>query len=198
MLVIGITGTIGSGKSTVASFLRDLGAEVIDADEVGHEVYLPGTQGWKDVVAAFGEGILAPDGTVDRRKLGEIVFKNPLALSKLNCIVRPLIAAEVQSRLKELRQKGTGVVVLEAALLIEAGWGPLVDEVWVTVTPENVIYKRLRAKRELSHAQIQARIQAQLPVAIQLECATRVIDTDVPLPELQARVAELWRELQPA
>jgi dephospho-CoA kinase len=196
MLVIGITGTIGSGKSTVAGFLRDLGAEVIDADEVGHAVYLPGAQGWKDVVAAFGEGILAPDGTVDRRKLGEIVFQNPLALSKLNCIVRPLIAAEVQARLKALRQNDTGVAVLEAALLIEAGWSPLVDEVWVTIAPENLIFKRLRAKRELSHAQIQARVRAQLPVAIQLECATRVIDTDVPLAELRAGVAELWRELQ--
>jgi dephospho-CoA kinase len=198
MLVIGITGTIGSGKSTVAGFLRDFGAEVIDADEVGHEVYLPGTPGYKDVVAAFGEGILAPGGTVDRRKLGEIVFQNSLALSKLNCIVRPLIAAQVQTRLKMLRQKDTSVVVLEAALLIEAGWSPLVDELWVTITPENVIYKRLRAKGELSHAQIQARIQAQLPVAVQLECATRVIDTDVPLPELRAGIAELWRELQSA
>ncbi len=101
------------------------------------------------MVEAFGEGILAADGTVDRRKLGEIVFQDhKAALSKLNCIVRPLMAEEVQSRLKELRRKKTRVAVLEAALLIEAGWSPLVDEIWVTTAPESVIYKRLAAKRE--------------------------------------------------
>lgn len=195
MLVIGITGTIGSGKSTVAGFLRELGATVIDADQVGHDVYLPGSRGWKAIVEAFGEGILAADGTVDRHKLGEIVFQNPAALANLNFIVRPLITGEIQSRLKELRQKRTRVVVLEAAILIEAGWGPLVDEMWVTTAPESVIFKRLGVERKLSHAQVQARIKAQLPVAEQLKCATRVIDTSVSLPELKARVAALWKEL---
>jgi dephospho-CoA kinase len=195
MKVIGITGTIGSGKSTVAGFLRDLGAKVINADEVGHEVYLPGTQGWEAVVEAFGKGILAADGTVDRHKLGEIVFKNQVALSKLNCIVRPLIAQEVQARLKELRKKRTRVVVLEAALLIEAGWSPLVDEIWVTTAPEIVIFKRLAAKREMSRAQAQARIKAQIPVAEQKKYATRVIDTNIPLPELKAKIAAFWQKL---
>ena len=196
MLVIGITGTIGSGKSIVASFLRDLGAKVIDADEVGHEVYLPGSRGWKDVIEAFGESILSADGTVDRHKLGEKVFKNQVALAKLNCIVHPLIAEEVQGRLKEFRQKRTRVVVLEAALLIEAGWEPLVDEIWVTIAPESVIYKRLGAKREFSHEQIQSRIKAQLPVAEQKKYASRVIDTNIPLPELKAKITSIWQELK--
>jgi dephospho-CoA kinase len=196
MLTIGITGIIGSGKSTVAGFLCDLGAEVIDADEVGHEVYLPGTQGWKAVVAAFGEGILAADGTVDRHKLGELVFKNQAALSRLNCIVRPLIFEQVQACFKELRQKGARVVVLEAALLIEAGWGPLVDEIWVTIAHESLIYERLAAKYGMSRAQVQARIKAQLPVAEQLKCATRIIDTNMSLPELKANVEKLWQELK--
>jgi len=196
MLVIGITGTIGSGKSTVAGFLRDLGAKVIDADEVGHEVYLPGSQGWEAVVETFGKGILAPDGTVDRHKLGETVFKDHTALSKLNSIMRPLIADEVQVRFKEQRKKKTRIVVLEAALLIEAGWGPLVDEIWVTTAPENIIFKRLAAKRELSRSQAQARIKSHLPVAEQKKYTTRVIDTNIPLPELKARIAALWKELK--
>jgi dephospho-CoA kinase len=196
MLVIGITGTIGSGKSTVAGFLRDLGAKVIDADEVGHEVYLPGSPGWKAVVAAFGGSIIAADGTVDRHKLGEIVFKNPADLDRLNRVMRPLIFAEVLAHLKKFRQKRTRVVVLEAALLIEAGWGPLVDEIWVTVAPESVIYKRLGAKRELNREQIQSRIKAQLPVTAQLKCASRIIDTDVSLPELKAKIASIWQELK--
>ena len=196
MLIIGITGTIGSGKSIVAGFLHDLGAKVIYADEVGHDVYLPGTQGWKDVVEAFGEGILSADGTVDRHKLGEIVFKNPADLDRLNRIMRPLIGGEIQARLKELRQKKARVVVLEAAILIEAGWGPLVDEIWVTTAPESVIIKRLTAKRELSPSQIQARIKAQLPVAEQKKYASRVIDTNIPLPALKAKVAAIWKKLQ--
>jgi dephospho-CoA kinase len=196
MLVIGITGTIGSGKSTVAGFLRDLGAKVIDADEVGHEVYLPGSPGWKAVVAAFGGSIIAADGTVDRHKLGEIVFKNPADLDRLNRVMRPLIFAEVLAHLKKFRQKRTRVVVLEAALLIEAGWGPLVDEIWVTVAPESVIYKRLEAKGEFSREQIQSRIKAQLPVTAQLKCASRIIDTDVSLPELKAKIASIWQELK--
>jgi dephospho-CoA kinase len=195
MLIIGITGTIGSGKSTVAGFLRDLGAKVIDADEVGHEVYLPGSLGWKDVVEAFGEGILSADGTVDRHKFGEIVFKNPADLDRLNRIMRPLIAEEVQSRLKEFRKKRTPVVVLEAAILIEAGWSPLVDEIWVTTAPESVIIKRLTAKRELSPSKIQARIKAQLPVVEQKKYASRVIDTNIPLPALKAKVAAIWKKL---
>jgi dephospho-CoA kinase len=196
MLVIGITGTIGSGKSTVASFLRDLGAKVIDADEVGHEVYLPGSPGWKAVVAAFGGSIIAADGTVDRHKLGEIVFKNPADLDRLNRVMRPLIFAEVLAHLKKFRQKRTRVVVLEAALLIEAGWGPLVDEIWVTVAPESVIYKRLEAKGEFSREQIQSRIKAQLPVTAQLKCASRIIDTNVSLPGLKAKIASIWQELK--
>lgn len=196
MLVIGITGTIGSGKSTVAGFLRELGAQVIDADEVGHQVYLPGTPGWKAVVEAFGKGILAADGTVDRRKLGEVVFYDAKALSRLNGIVRPFITAEVKSRLKELRKEGISVAVLDAALLIEAGWSPLVDEIWVTTAPESVIYKRLAAKRELSHSQVQARIKTQLPFSEQTKWAGRVIDTNIPLPELETRVATLWRKLK--
>ena len=195
MLVIGITGTIGSGKSTIAAFMRELGAKVIDADEVGHEVYLPGSAGWQGVVEAFGEDVLAADNTIDRRKLGEIVFCNPAALARLNCIVRPLIAQEVQSRLKELRRKKARVVVLEAALLIEAGWGPLVDEIWVTTTPENIIYKRLGAKRDLNRSQAKARIEAQLPLEEQIKSATRIIDTNVPLSELKASVATLWDEI---
>ncbi len=195
MVVIGVTGIIGSGKSTVARLLGELGAKVIDTDKLGHEVYLPGSDGFEAVVNAFGEVIIAPDGTVDRHKLGDIVFKNHSALSRLNCIVRPLISEEVHVRLKELRKSRARVVVLEAALLIEADWVTLVDEIWVTTAPESVIFKRLEEKWNFSHAQALARIHAQLPVSEQIKCATRVIDTNVPLPELENKVAALWKGL---
>ena len=196
MITIGITGTIGSGKSTVAGIMQELGANVINADEVGHEVYLPGTAGWDSVVETFGKAILAPDLTIDRSKLGELVFNSPEALSSLDAIMRPIILEEVRSRLAELRSRGTRVAVLEAALLIEAGWEGLVDEVWVTTAPLEVIMERLAAKKQWSSQQVRQRIAAQNTVAQQLKSADLVIDTDKPLPELKAEIAQIFLHLK--
>lgn len=196
MITIGITGTIGSGKSTVAGIMHELGAAVINADEVGHEVYLPGTAGWDEVVNTFGEDILAPDLIIDRCKLGELVFNSPEALSSLDAIMRPIILEEVRSRLAELRGKGTRVAVLEAALLVEAGWEGLVDEVWVTTAPLDVIMKRLAAKKQWSPEQVRQRIAAQNPVSLQIKSADLVIDTDKPLPELKAEIAQIFLHLK--
>jgi len=196
MITIGITGTIGSGKSTVAGIMHELGAAVINADEVGHEVYLPGTAGWDEVVNTFGEDILAADLTIDRCKLGELVFNSPEALSSLDAIMRPIILEEVRSRLAELRGKGTRVAVLEAALLVEAGWEGLVDEVWVTTAPLDVIMERLAAKKQWSPEQVRQRIAAQNPVSLQIKSADLVIDTDKPLPELKAEIAQIFLHLK--
>ena len=196
MITIGITGTIGSGKSTVAGIMHELGAAVINADEVGHEVYLPGTPGWDEVVDTFGKDVLAPDLTIDRSKLGELVFNSPEALSSLDAIMRPIILEEVRSRLAELNSKGTRVAVLEAALLIEAGWEGLVDEVWVTTAPLGVIMERMAAKKQWSPEQVRQRIAAQNPVALQLKSADLVIDTDKPLPELKAEIAQIFLHLK--
>jgi len=195
MKVIGITGTIGSGKSTLASFLHEFGAVVIDADKVGHEVYLPGTEGWQKVVAAFGRGILSSDGRIDRKKLGAIVFNDKAERDRLNHIVHPLIIRHIEDMLKKYRRQGVSLVAIEAALLIEAGWGKKVDEVWVTRAPQEVILKRLAAKRKLTRAQALARIRSQLPVREQIKHATRVIDASGSLAELKARVDLLWQKL---
>ncbi len=196
MITIGITGTIGSGKSTVAGIMHELGAAVINADEVGHEVYLPGTSGWDEVVDTFGRDVLAPDLTIDRNKLGELVFNSPEALSSLDAIMRPIILEEVRSRLAELRSKGIRVAVLEAALLIEAGWEGLVDEVWVTTAPLEVIMERMAAKKRWTPEQVRQRIAAQNTVAQQLKSADMVIDTDKPLPELKAEVSQIFLRLK--
>ena len=143
MKVIGLTGGIGSGKSTVSQFLAELGAVVLNADEVGHETFRPDTEIWRKVVAAFGRQIVTPDGNIDRKKLGNIVFGNPESLSRLNQIMHAWMYAQVKARLKEYRQQGTRVAVLEAPLLLEAGWTSLVDEVWVTTAPEATVLKRL-------------------------------------------------------
>ncbi len=194
MKVIGLTGGIGSGKSTVAAFLAELGAAVIDADRVGHEVLSSDSEARQQVVATFGRQILNPGGEIDRSKLGRIVFGNPGALSKLNSIMHPPIGEMVAARLKQYRQQGVDVVVIDAPLLIEAGWASLVGRVWVTVAPEATILKRLKGMG-LSPAESGARIRSQLSSQGRVKHAGTVINTDLPLDELRARVTKLWREL---
>lgn len=198
MKVIGLTGGIGSGKSTVSGFLKELGAVIIDADRVGHEAFKPDTEAWREVVAAFGKEILTPDGDVDRRKLGKIVFDNYEALARLNQIVHPRIRAQVKAQIEEYRRQGTGVVVLEAPVLLEAGRPSLVDEVdevWVTVAPESTVLKRLKKKLGLSEPESLARIRSQLPPEEKIKQADVVIDTDCDLDELKSRVKKLWQKL---
>ncbi len=195
MKVIGLTGGICSGKSTVSQFLAELGAVIIDADKVGHETFKPGTAAWREVVAAFGKGILAPNGEVDRKKLSEIVFENYEALSRLNKIMHPRIFEMVKKQIEDNRRKGAAVVVLEATLLMEAGWKPLVDEVWLTVASEATALKRFKERSELSEKEGLARIRSQPLPEERIKHADVVIDTDCTLEELKARVRELWQRL---
>ncbi len=193
MKVIGLTGGIGSGKSTVSQFFAELGAVVIDADRVGHEVFKPDTEVWREVVAAFGQQILAPDGNIDREKLGDIVFGNPESLLRLNQIMHPRIYEAVKARIENYQRQGVGVVVLEAPLLLEAGWTSLVDEVWVTLAPESTVLGRLKEKVGLSEQRALARIHSQISSEERMRCADVVIDTNCSLDELRARVGELWQ-----
>jgi len=198
MKVVGLTGGIGSGKSTVSGFLKELGAAVIDADRMGHEVFKLDTEAWQEVVAAFGKEILAPDGEIDRRKLGKIVFDDYEALARLNQIMHPRIYALVKTLIEEYRRQGVRVVVVEAPVLLEAGRPSLVDEVdevWVTVAPESTVLKRLKKKLGLSELESMARIRSQLPPEEKTKHADVVIDTDCSLDELKSRVKKLWQKL---
>jgi len=201
MKVIGLTGGIASGKSTVAQFLKELGAVTIDADKVGHEAFKPDSETWREVVNAFGKEILTPDGEIDRRKLGGIVFSDSQALARLNQIVHPRIYELVKARIEDYRRRGVKVVVLELPLLVEVSLAlrasqptlsDEVDEIWVTVAPESVVLKRLKDKSGLSEPQSRARIRSQLPSEERLKHADVVIETDCPLDELKAKVAKLW------
>jgi dephospho-CoA kinase len=195
MKVIGLTGGIGSGKSTVSQFLAELGAVIIDADEVGHEAFQPDTELWREVIAAFGTAILKPSGEIDRSKLGEIVFGNPELLSRLNQIMHPRIYDMVKAQIEDYRRQGVEVIVVEVPLLIEADWAPLVDEIWVTVASEATVLQRLKEKGRLSETQALARIRSQLPIVERVKHADVVIDTECSLDEVKARVEELWQEL---
>lgn len=195
MKIIGLTGGIGSGKTTVAQFLKELGAVVIDADKVGHEVLRSDAEVWQEVVAAFGEGVLTPNGSISREKLGRIVFGVPELLLKLNVIMHPRIAKRVGAQLEGYRKQGVRVAVVEAPLLLEAGWASLVDEVWVTVASEAAILRRLKERTGLSETESLERIRAQMSAAERVKRASVVIDTDCELDELKKKVVELWRGL---
>ena len=197
MIVIGLTGGILSGKSTVANMLKKLGALVIDADKVGHEAYLPDTETWREVVAAFGENILQPNREIDRRKLAQVVFNNPQALQKLNSIMHPRMFQMMKDKIEALRREGkTDVMVLEAAILIEANWIPLVDRVWVTDAPEETVIQRLVNRNGLTEEQARARIRSQLSAAERARHADIVIDTNCTLAEVEDKVKKLWADLK--
>ena len=138
MKVIGLTGGIGSGKSTVAYFLAEKGAYVLDADKIGHEAFKQGTTAWQKLINTFGRGILDKDNEIDRSRLAGLVFGKPEALAKLNEIMHPYILEMVKTRLNMLRQQGVKIAVLEATLLVEAGWKPVVDEVYLQESGEKV------------------------------------------------------------
>lgn len=193
MLVIGLTGGIASGKTTVSGILKELGACVLDADRVGHEAYLPNTQTWREVVAAFGKEILKPDNEIDRGKLGALVFKVPANMKKLTDIMWPRMYDMVSERIEEQRKKGAVVMVVEAAVLLEAKWDPLTDEVWVAVTPEKAVIQRLRESKGMTEEQARDRINAQMSPEERMKRADVVIHNDSGLGELREKVLEAWK-----
>jgi dephospho-CoA kinase len=195
MVVIGLTGNLGTGKTEVAQMLAELGAEVINADEVGHELLEPDTETYREVLAAFGKSILKQSGEIDRQKLGQLVFADPSALNKLNGMMHPRIHEIVKQKIEEHRQAGARVVVLEAALLIEAGWRPFLDQVWVTTATVSTITERLNKARGLSQEQVLERLKTQMPQKEKVKQADVVINTDCPIDQLRATVAELWNRL---
>jgi dephospho-CoA kinase len=193
MLTIGLTGGIGSGKSTVTKLLADLGAPIVDADKVGHAIYEPGGPAYPDMIAAFGDRILAPDRTIDRKKLGPIVFGDPAALKRLNSIVHPKMLARMREMVGEMRSKGERKpIVIEAAILIEANWQPLFNEIWLVVTSREQVMARIERDRGMARDQIEARIKAQLPDDERRKHATTVITNDGTIEALRAAVGELW------
>ena len=191
-MVIGLTGGIGTGKSEAARHMVALGAKLIDADVVGHEAYRPHAQAWSRVVEAFGEGILAPDNEIDRRVLGAIVFSDPEQLAKLNGIMHPLMAGMVQERIDAHREDGAEAVVVEAALLFEAGWNSLVREVWVTDAPVDVVVERLEQRNGMSEEEARRRISSQMSREERLERADFVIDNSEDVESMRRAIDELW------
>lgn len=194
--ILGITGGIGSGKSTASQILGELGAVVIDADQVGHKIYLPNTPAWREMVEEFGEEVVAPDQTIDRTKLGPIVFSDAQKLQALNRIMHGKIYAYIQGQIDYIREHhADGVVAVEAAILLEAGWRSLVEQLWVVVATEDVVIARLQAYKNMPEDQARARINAQMSNDERISQADTVIWNNAALPDLRQAVATAWHQL---
>jgi dephospho-CoA kinase len=193
--VIGLTGGIASGKSTVARMLSELGAPIIDADQVARDVVAPGQPALAEVAHAFGPEVLLPDGTLDRKRLGAIVFAEPEKRRVLNGITHPRIAAATAERLATLRERGTPIAIYEAALLVENGAHLGMNGLIVTACDEATQVARTVARDGISADEARARVRAQAPLEDKLRAATWVVRTDGTMADTRRQVEGVWAQI---
>lgn len=196
MKVIGLTGGAGSGKSTVAEMLRELGAVVVDADEATHAVYEPGTAGFDAVVREFGNAYVR-DGRIDRARLGQLVFSDPDARRRLNDIVHPLVREWMARRTAEAAEQGAEVVVQDVPLLFENSLERLFSSVVLVYVPQDVQIERLVSGRGLTPERAGALIAAQMPIEEKRGRAHHVINNSATREETRAQVEAVWTQLTP-
>jgi phosphopantetheine adenylyltransferase/dephospho-CoA kinase len=196
MKVICLTGGIASGKSTASQFLAEKGAVIIDADKLGHKVYDPGTEGFNNVVAAFGGDIVADDGQIDRKALGAKVFGDGGGgLERLTDIVWPEIRKLAEAEISDLKRTNPdGTVVLEAAVLFEAGWQDIGDEIWVVVVDKELAISRAMERDGLEREAVENRIAAQLSNEERISQADVVIENNGTLSEMLEKLEKKWNQ----
>ena len=194
MAIIGLTGGIASGKSTASRYLRDLGASIVDADLLGHKVYEPDTPGFEKIVNTFGHDLVADDGTIDRRILGGKVFGSPEQMDLFTSIAWPEIRRMAELEFSEISENNSDVsIIFEAAVLIEAGWQDMVDEVWVVTTKIDKAIDRLEARNGLSREDAIKRIESQMTNKERIEYADVKFDNSEDEEKLRSRVEYHWK-----
>ena len=194
MKIIGLTGGIGSGKTSVAAKLRALGARVFDADEAAKNAVLPGTEGFFKVVESFGPQIVDADGKLNRMALAEIVFNDKESLKRLEEIIHSYVWQETDKFLNACREAGERAVILDIPLLIECGWHQKVDEVWLVVLPVEKQIMRTMKRSGMTAEAVQARIAAQMPLDEKKKYATLVIDNSGAWEETEKQVIAAWEK----
>ena len=194
MKIIGLTGGIATGKSTVASMLREYGLPVVDADAVAHRLLLPGGTNYEPVVREFGRGILTDDGQIDRKALGRLVFANQAQLKRLEELTHPAIKKELRKELTALAANGRDYAILDHPLLFETGMEGLADEVWVVACDQDTQRQRLRQRDGLSPEAIEQRLAAQWSLAEKVRRADVVITNEGSLDELRLTIQGLLQE----
>jgi dephospho-CoA kinase len=194
MKLVGLTGGAGSGKSTVADMLRELGAVVVDADEATHAVYEPGTPGFDAVVREFGEEFVT-DGRIDRKRLGDLVFHDDDARRRLNAVVHPLVREWMAQRTAEAAERGAEVVVQDVPLLFENSLEKLFPATVLVYAPENVQVERLVKGRGITRERALAMIGAQMPIENKRGLAQYVINNSGSIDDTRSQVAAVWKQL---
>ena len=195
MLVIGLTGGIGTGKSELSHILRDLGAVVIESDKVAHQSYELGTTAHGLIVKLFGEDVLDGSGFIDRKSLGKIVFADTARRLKLEKIVWPATRELTLALLEKETVRGTRVVVVEVPKLFESGWDKLADVVWTVEAPQSVVIQRVERRSGMSESDTKARIAAQFTRQERVDRADIVIENDATLEDLRNQVSKLWESI---
>ncbi|MFN2466213.1 MAG: dephospho-CoA kinase [Candidatus Dormibacteria bacterium] len=197
MRIIGLTGGIGSGKSTVSAMLRELGATIVDADEAAHQVVEPGQPALEEIRAEFGDGVIGPDGRLDRRAVARRVFDDDAARERLNAITHPRVREWMGARIGEAAERGDEIVVMDTPLLYEAGLDGGVAETIVVWVPVEVQVERA-VGRGMEESDVRARIAAQMPLDDKRASATHVIDNSGDVEATRKQVDNLWRQLNGA
>jgi dephospho-CoA kinase len=195
MKIIGLTGGVGSGKSTVAEMFREMGATVIDADQAAHEVYAPGTPGFDAVVREFGPQFVREDGAIDRQRLGAFVFNDEPALRRLNAIVHPLVREWMAARTAEAAERGDEVVIQDVPLLFENGLEGLFSSIVLVYAPEDVQLERLVQGRGVPPDRARSMIAAQMPIEDKRRRAHHVVDNGGTIDETRRQVEEIWAQM---
>jgi dephospho-CoA kinase len=194
--VIGLTGGIATGKSAVASLLSELGARIIDADELAREVVKPGREAWQDIVEAFGTEILREDKTIDREKLRKIVFRDPKARKRLESITHPRIRTLAQQRIQNLAAEGAGIIVYEAPLLFENQVHLWLRPVILVACDLAIQKHRLQERDGLNEEEIQQHLKAQMSLEEKRKLADFIIENNGDLEELRRQVEEVWEKIE--
>ena len=193
MKVYGITGNIASGKSSVARMFEELGARVIDADEVAREVVEPGEPAWKEIVEEFGDGVLEPGGKINRKKLAEIVFSDEAGRGKLNDITHPRIKERIRDLLKQYEREGASIVMVEATLIVErGGLRSLLNGLIVVTADEETQIERLVREKGYTRDEAVSRLSAQMPAEEKIKHADYVIDNSGSLENTRKQVKSIW------
>lgn len=197
-LIIGLTGGIVSGKSTVARMFKDLGAKIVDADKLGHKVILPQETAWKRIIKIFGKDILQKDQTINREKLGKIVFANQNLLKKLNKITHPEIIKLIKKEIsltKDNSKEEKKILIIDAALIYETKIDRLMDKIIVVYLDEEEQLKRLIKRNNLSKKEALQKIKSQIPLKEKIEIADYVIDNSNSLDKTREQVKKIWENL---
>jgi dephospho-CoA kinase len=196
MIIIGLTGNIASGKSVVSRFLKKLGADIVDVDQLAKKVQSKNVNGVIDKMKeVFGKEIVL-NGKVDRKRLGSIVFSDKEKLNKLNEVMIPVMTKVVKKIIEEKRVSGVKVLVVDAAILFEASWGKIVDTVWVVYIPKKLQLERLMKRENIGRGEALRRIESQMPISEKIKRTDVVIDNSGDFSQMESQILELWKKIQ--